>query len=66
MLVGLLTLGQLSCDNHPFFEGLHLLLENMKICYNNVLSTEGNIRGLYHDVASVQEGSPKWALDYDF
>lgn len=33
---------QLSCNNHPFFEGLHPLLGNMKTFYDKVISVEGN------------------------
>lgn len=34
---------QLSCENHPFFEGLHPLPANMKSFYNELPSAEGNI-----------------------
>lgn len=31
---------QLNCDNHQFFEGLHLLSSGAKAFYNSVLSFE--------------------------
>lgn len=34
---------QLSCDNHPFFEGIQLLSTSVKAFYNSVLSSEGDI-----------------------
>lgn len=34
---------QLSCDNHPFFEGLQPLTSGTKAFYNSVLSSEGDI-----------------------
>lgn len=34
---------QLSCENHPFFEWLHALWNNVQTLYNRILSTVGNI-----------------------
>lgn len=42
-LIGFLAPYQLSCENHPFFEGLHPLSYNIKTFYKGVLTTEGNI-----------------------
>lgn len=41
------VLDELNCDNHPFFERLHPLSDNMKIFYNSILSAEGNIFEAY-------------------
>lgn len=34
---------QLSCDNHRFLEGLHLLSESLEVFYNSVMSSEVDI-----------------------
>lgn len=34
---------QLRCDNHPFFEVLHPLLDDLKSFYKNVLAVEEDI-----------------------
>lgn len=39
-------INQLNCDNHPFFEGLHVLSTSAKAFYDNVLSPKGCFQGL--------------------
>lgn len=44
LLIGLPTPNQLSCDSHPSFKGtIHPLSPYIKVFYNTVVSTVGNI-----------------------
>lgn len=65
--MGFLTLDQLNYDTHPYFEGLHLLPNNIGKFYNRGLVYWGqNLWSMYHDGASSKKSYTKRALKCNF
>lgn len=57
--IGFSALDHLICDNHLFIEGLHPLLDNMRIFYKSVLLLTPTFSRRIHDMASIEKGFVK-------